>query len=184
MKASTVEIIAHAVSIAAAGLIIEEIITYNRSKLKDRVVTTHGTTFNNPGNIEKRRLNANGIWSRDLFRGEVPDGGDERFTSFSTMVYGDRAIGRILKTKYNRDLKTLRQMIYDFTEEPPSQDDNYVEWVSTSAGINPDADMQDYPAEKWAAVIAAIGIYEQGQSWLALNGANVSTWATQGYSMA
>lgn len=179
-----VEVFAHTITIVAAAFLVDAVLTYKRSMYKEQVVTTNGRTFNNPGNIEKRKL-INGKWSRNLFRGEVSDGGDARFTSFVDMKRGYRAIARILKTKYNRGLKTLQAMISDYSPEADGNDvAAYVEHVAVMADVDPNKDMNEYPGAKWADVIEAIAVHEQGQSWLALYGDKMDEWALQGYNMA
>jgi len=167
---------AHAVSILAAAFIIRELLMYNGSKFSEKIPTAAGG-FNNPGNIEKPR-------GRDTFRGEIVLEDGSRFTSFKSMAHGYRAIKKILKTKYKRGLVTLQQMISDYAPvEDGNNPENYASWVATSAGINKNTDMATYSDTLWQEVVKAIGVYEQGQDWVAANGGNMTAWVSDGFSM-
>lgn len=171
----TNKIVAYAIAVLASVYIAHRLLM-NRMSFEEKIPTAAGG-INNPGNIEK----PNG---RDTFRGEIVEDNNSRFTSFKSMAYGYRAIKKILKTKYSNGLKTLRQMIGSYA---PADDGNnvnaYVAWVSTAANIDADKDMKEYSDSIWEDVVKAIGVYEQGQAWLAMYGAQNSTWVHDGFQL-
>lgn len=173
---NTNKVIAFAISILAGAFITYRFVKYNSMAFDEQIPTAAGGV-NNPGNIEK----PNG---RDTFRGEIVKDDGSRFTSFKSMAHGYRAIKKILKTKYSKGLKTLREMIASYA---PAEDNNnvgaYVAWVSTAANVDPDKDMDTYAPQVWEDVVKAIGVHEQGQEWLALYGSMNSTWVHDGVNM-
>lgn len=173
----TNKVVAYAVAVLAGGAIAYLIYDYNRMHTFEERIPTAGGGINNPGNIEKPQ-------GRSTFRGEIVEDNDSRFTSFKSMAYCYRAIKRILKTKYSRGLKTLRDMIADYA---PADDGNnvdaYVSWVATAANVNADRDMNEYGDAVWEDVIKAIGVFEQGQTWLAQYGSQNSEWVHDGFQL-
>lgn len=171
------KVVAYTVITLAGAFIGYRLFFYKDMTFEERIPTAAGG-INNPGNIEKPD------GQRSTFRGEILEDNDSRFTSFKSMAFGYRAIKKILKTKYERGLKTLRQMIASYA---PAEDGNnveaYVQSVSAAANISPDMDMGNYSDDVWQHVVEAIGNHEQGATWQMQYAANISTWVNDGFSL-
>lgn len=68
---------------------------------------------------------------------------DKNFVVFSDPVYSIRAGFRILKSYQNRGLKTLRQMISTFAPSNENDTENYINFVASKSGVNPDKALTD-----------------------------------------
>lgn len=114
---------------------------------------SRGLRNNNPGNI---RLSAT------QWEGQVPAAQqtDREFVQFISPEYGIRAMARILNNYMARGLNTITSMIS--TWAPPSENDTiaYINDVSDSTGIDPNA-----PVDPSAipGIIASIIDHENGQ---------------------
>lgn len=93
------------------------------------MTAARGMRNNNPGNIEK---------SDTKWLGEV-DGTDDRFCTFSSMVYGCRALIKTLqtyRTKYG--LSTVREIIRRWAPSEENDTRSYVLSVASSIQRAPD----------------------------------------------
>lgn len=102
----------------------------NTSKAKTMPASgsgARGCRNNNPGNIRK---------SGDVFKGEILPSTDPAFKQFSSILYGYRAIFKILNTGLSQGENTIRKII---TAYAPPQDYNntelYIKRVSEATGI-------------------------------------------------
>ena len=92
---------------------------------------TRGIRNNNPGNIRK---------SSDRWRGLAAEQPDAEFFTFTTPIYGIRALGKVLRNYQTRHgLKTVREIINRWA--PPSENitSAYVAAVAAQTGIPADA---------------------------------------------
>lgn len=124
---------------------------------------TRGERNKNPGNIDR-----NGI----AWKGMSPDqSGDSRFVVFTDVVWGIRAIAKVLLS-YSRvypqdtpqDIDTVREVINRWA--PPNENNTgaYVSAVSNAVGCEPD-DIIDVTDEGvMRALVAAIIKHENGRN--------------------
>ena len=112
-----------------------------------------GYRNNNPCNIRK---------SPQKFVGEV-DGIDKSFKTFSTMAYGFRAGFVILRTyirKYKLD--TIEKIINRWAPPSENDTDNYINFVSIKANIDPYDTIYFIP-DDMIPIILAMAWMENGQ---------------------
>lgn len=113
-----------------------------------------GLRNNNPGNIRK---------NSDVFQGEKTPSGDRSFKQFKTMVYGYRAIFKILSNYYrNYQLKTIRQLIGRWAPENENNTTAYVATVSKSSSIPADDPININDREQMIRIVAAMSEVENG----------------------
>lgn len=87
-----------------------------------------GIRNNNPGNIVK---------SRDAWEGATGD--DGTFVKFTTAELGIRALGRNLRTYYNRDnIRTIQTILSKYTDDPIEK---YMEFLEKRTGKKRDEDL-------------------------------------------
>jgi len=118
----------------------------------ENMITSRGIRNNNPGNI---RL-SNTTWQGQVPAAQQTDGS---FIQFISPEYGIRAIAKIMDSYAARGLNTVQSIINRWA--PPTENDTgaYVQAVSNSMGVDPNAAISraDYPA-----LIAAIINHENG----------------------
>ncbi len=99
---------------------------------ENELIQTAGNAFNNPGNIRKTEVS----WSHEL------QGVDSAFESFESMVYGYRAMIRLLRTYYNEyGLKTLAEMIAKYAPASENNTQSYISFVAENSPYPADQDM-------------------------------------------
>ena len=109
---------------------------------------------NNPANIRYNPLNN---WV-----GQV--GNDGGFVVFDSPHNGTRAQFKLLRTYISRGYDTLSEIIARYA--PPSENDtsNYINYVSATTGINPDARLVFSDNVKMERIATAMQIMESGDS--------------------
>lgn len=91
--------------------------------------TVRGIRNNNWLNIKYNKANVwNGQTGQD----------DKGFAVFSDPVYSIRAGFKIFNSYKGRGLNTLRKVITTFAPPSENKTDNYVNYVASKAGVNPD----------------------------------------------
>lgn len=97
-------------------------------------MVTRGVRNCNPGNI---RL-SNGI----PFKGEVPST-DKSFRQFESMVYGIRALMKLLQTYYHSyKLTTVRAIISRYAPSTENRTDKYIDFVCELMHVESDTILQ------------------------------------------
>lgn len=120
----------------------------------NRKQTPRGLRNNNPGNI---RINS------DMFRGEVRPSRDKSFKQFESVVYGYRAMFKILQNYHTRyALTTIRQMITRWAPEKENNTAAYIEAVSDYAGISADDPININDREQMIRIVAGMSKVENG----------------------
>lgn len=115
---------------------------------------SRGLDNRNPGNIRR---------SRTRYKGEVRPSRDAAFKEFESVEWGYRAMFVLLYTYRKRNgCNTLRKMIGRYA--PPSENDtgSYLRFVSSSAGISPDVQVDTSDRRTMVAVVAAMSHIENG----------------------
>jgi hypothetical protein len=113
-----------------------------------------GLRNNNPGNI---RINS------DLFQGEIRPSKDKSFKQFETMVYGYRAIFKILRSYYNNyHFDTIRKMITRWAPPKENHTEKYIKTVSEYAGIPADDPIDINNREMMIRIVAGMSKVENG----------------------
>lgn len=113
-----------------------------------------GLRNNNPGNI---RINS------DLFQGEIRPSKDKSFKQFETMVYGYRAIFKILRSYYNNyHFDTIRKMITRWAPPKENHTEKYIKTVSEYAGIPADDPININNREMMIRIVAGMSKVENG----------------------
>jgi hypothetical protein len=117
-------------------------------------VAIRGERNNNPGNIDKEP---------EPFQGEVP-GSDSRFCTFSTPVYGIRAIAVLVLAYYqNHGLNTIQGIINRWAPSVENNTSAYVTDVCNRVGAAPtDVIAVDDP-EVLEKIVTAIIWHENGR---------------------
>lgn len=113
-----------------------------------------GLRNNNPGNI---RINS------DLFQGEIRPSKDKSFKQFETMVYGYRAIFKILRSYYNNyHFDTIRKMITRWAPPKENHTEKYIKTVSEYAGIPADDPIDINNREMMIRIVVGMSKVENG----------------------
>lgn len=117
---------------------------------------TCGERNNNPGNI---RPGSN--WQG--MTGTAECGSSGTFVVFSDPVYGIRAIGKDLLTKYSRGLNTVAKIITVYA--PPSENltGAYISSVSRAIGVGPDTPLNLHDPYTLGGFVKAIIAHENGR---------------------
>lgn len=116
---------------------------------------TRGMRNNNPGNIRH---------SSDKFQGEV-ESTDKSFKKFKSMIYGYRALIKILQnyeTKYG--CNTIRKIINRWAPNNENNTDSYVKYVSENSGYGPDEVIDMHNKEVAIKITRAIS-NEENSGW-------------------
>ena len=108
--------------------------------------------YNNPGNLE---ANPTGP-----FDGETEEkyGEDNRFATFSSPVYGLRALGKDLTTKINRGLTTVRSILEVYAPNNENKTEKYIKFVENKIG------KQDVTRNDIRDLIVAITTFENDKA--------------------
>lgn len=109
-----------------------------------------GLRNNNPLNIKSSKANK--------WLGE--SGSDGTFVIFTDPVYGLRAGFKILATYSDRGLNTIRQIIGSFAPHTENETENYINFVSSKTGINPDSVVSK---KDYSKIISAMVQMETGK---------------------
>jgi len=117
---------------------------------------SRGLINKNPGNIRNNHI---------LFRGEVRPSKDKAFKQFESMVYGYRAIFKILKYYSNHyKINTIKWMISRWA--PPYDGDNdteaYIQFVCDKVGIGPNDLVDVDNKDMMVKFVSAISKVENG----------------------
>lgn len=117
-------------------------------------MATRGERNNNPGNINKEIT---------PFKGEIP-GDDSRFCSFSSPVFGIRAIAVVLLTYYHKhNLRTVQGIINRWAPSSENDSDSYVADVAKRVGVDPEEEIEvDHP-DTLEKLVSAIIFHENGE---------------------
>ncbi len=116
-------------------------------------MTTRGERNNNPGNINKGQG----------FKGEV-EGNDSRFATFSTPVFGIRAIAKILVTySTTHGIKTIAGAISRWAPSSENNTAAYVADIVARTGIPGDQVIDFQDPEILDKVVTAIIWHENGE---------------------
>jgi hypothetical protein len=129
----------------------------------------------NPGNI---RLDPGITW-QGAVAGDDPD-----FVTFSSFVWGVRAMGKILLSYRERDgISTLRGMVTRWA--PPSENNtsSYLSDMSKFVGISPD-EVLPSPLDKATLLLLVRGFCWQENGRAACEGVLLTTDLTQGAALA
>jgi hypothetical protein len=129
----------------------------NRSAIASTVIdytTPRGLRNNNPGNIVKSSLK---------LKNEIP-GNDATYRTFKTMADGYTALFELLAIYIANGYNTIRKMFAHYESGSPKSDiDNYVNYVSSTTGINPDAVLSMSQTANILAIAKAISQKENGK---------------------
>ena len=108
--------------------------------------------YNNPGNIE----------AGQNFDGETEEkyGEDNRFATFSSPVYGLRALGKDLTTKINRGLTTVRSILEVYAPNDENKTERYIKFVENKIG------KQDVTRNDIRDLIVAITTFENEKAFV------------------
>lgn len=113
-----------------------------------------GLRNNNPGNIRR---------NSDVFQGEKTSS-DKEFKQFKSMVYGYRAVFKILSNYYrNYKLDTIRKMIGRWAPPKENHTEKYIKAVSDYAGIQADDPININDREQMIRIVAGISKVENGR---------------------
>lgn len=117
---------------------------------------TCGERNNNPGNIRP-----GSPWQG--MTGTAKCGSSGEFVVFSSPVYGIRAIGKDLLTKYSRGLDTVRKIINVYA--PPSENltGSYISAVAKALGVGPDSPLNLTEPHTLIGFVRAIIQHENGR---------------------
>lgn len=115
---------------------------------------SRGLRNNNPGNIRN---------SPTKWQGEKTPSTDAAFKQFISMVYGYRAMLKLLQnySKLN-GCRTIRQMINRWAPPCENHTDNYIRSVSQGAGISEDAPVNVNDRNLMCRIAAAMSRVENG----------------------
>ena len=115
-------------------------------------MATRGVRNFNPGNI---RL-SNGV----PFKGEVPSS-DKSFRQFESMVYGIRALMKLLQTYYHTyNLITVRAIISRYAPSNENRTDKYIDFVCEYMHVGSDSVLQLTVPSVLFSLVSAICEYE------------------------
>ena len=115
-------------------------------------MVTRGVRNCNPGNI---RL-SNGV----PFVGEIPSS-DKSFRQFKSMVYGIRALIKLLLIYYHTyNLLTVRAIISRYAPSTENRTDMYIDYVSGHMHTEPDTILQLTVPSVLFSLVCAICAYE------------------------
>lgn len=114
------------------------------------MVGPRGIRNNNPGNI---RLTA------DRWQGMAAEQNDASFVQFTSPEYGIRAMVIILEKYRRTGRNSVRKIITRWAPATENDTDAYINFVSSSVGVDPDEKLTDADMSK---LIAAIIKHENG----------------------
>ena len=115
-------------------------------------MATRGVRNFNPGNI---RL-SNGV----PFKGEVPSS-DKSFRQFNSIVYGIRALMKLLLTYYRTyHCLTVRAIISRYAPSIENRTDKYIDYVCEHMHVEPDTILQLNVPYVLFSLVSAICEYE------------------------
>ena len=125
--------------------------TAKKAKAKSPAVP-RGIRNNNPGNIEI---------TGDVWVGQVANGREKRYVTFSDPLYGIRAIYRVLYSYSRRGVYRLDEIIATWAPNTENNTTAYINHVAERLAVAPDAQMT---RDWWPALAAAITLHENGQN--------------------
>lgn len=108
---------------------------------------------NNPGNI---RLSASNNW-----KGKKADNTDGSYEQFDNMVWGARAMIRILLTYMGRGQNTIEQIIRQYAPPVENQTAQYIAYVAKRTGLGPHIHLKP-EKETLRAIVKAMTRVETG----------------------
>lgn len=118
-------------------------------------MSARGIRNNNPGNIRK---------GKDKWQGAIGPQNDKAFVTFDSMVWGIRAMARILIVQYfdKRNLNTVTKIINRWA--PPLENDTkaYISAVSRSMGKGPNEKLDLHKFDDLCRLIHGIIEHENG----------------------
>lgn len=123
---------------------------------------SRGLINNNPGNIKINYDLSGKEITNDLFKNEIRPSSDIPFRQFKSMVYGYRAMFKILFTYNKNGYDTISKAINRWA--PPGENPtlSYVISVSESAGINENTKINRHSKEQMTAIVRAMSAFENG----------------------
>lgn len=118
-------------------------------------MTTRGLRNKNPGNLEKTAV----PWD-----GEIRPGEDDRFCQFESMVFGCRALIRVLVTYHEKHgLSTVREMISRFAPSTENNTFSYMKHVASAIARDIDEKIPfDTDPTYYLAIAKVIARHENG----------------------
>jgi len=127
------------------------------------IIPTRGERNNNPGNIERV--------PHTIWKGQSPDQvGDSRFVIFTSMVWGVRALAKILLTYSHlypegnpKDIDTVAEIISRWA---PSSENNtiaYIQAVAKEVGVSAHDEIDITNQDTMEKLVTAIIRHENGR---------------------
>ena len=127
-------------------------------------MTSRGIRNNNPGNIRITSTNWQGLSKNQT---------DSAFLVFSDMVYGCRALLKVIKTYYTqRGCTTIRSIINRYAPPVENNTESYINHVAQKCGVSPDENIK-LSKENHLILAKAIAKHENGSD---ANLISESTW--------
>ena len=107
---------------------------------------------NNPGNIEK---------GKNKWIGEIESDGS-RFATFKNLVFGYRAMIKLIQTYISRGNNTISKIIPIYA--PPSENptENYIQFVTSASGIPRNEPLEKSDLERIGKIVLAMSVFEHG----------------------
>lgn len=116
-------------------------------------MSSRGIRNNNPGNIRHSKANN--------WQGAAKEQPDKSFVSFTSEVYGIRAIARLLISyQDNLTLWTIRQLITRWAPPTENVTKRYIDFVAEHAGMKADQKLDMHKYEHLRKVVEGIIDYE------------------------
>ena len=112
---------------------------------------SRGLRNNNPGNI--RRTNTQ-------WEGMSPTQNDPSYITFTTMIYGVRAMVRVLDNYRKRGLDTVRDIIGTWAPPNENNTEKYIQDVARKLGVGPDDGIDTADRDTMIELVHAITIHE------------------------
>lgn len=127
-------------------------------------IKPRGVRNNNPLNIRESSSDTT------AWEGERTTDDDPQFEEFTTVPYGYRAAARTVRTYRNKyGLNTIRGIVTRWAPNNENETENYISFVSTELGMNPDSIIDVYNAEMCAKLIFTMSVMENGRGWFTLD---------------
>lgn len=137
------------------------LISFRKPIKKEMEKLTRGYRNNNPGNIEKTFKDKEKT-IQTLWKGEVKNGNDKRFKTFSSMEFGYRAIFVLLREYINKNYDTIEKIISRYAPPVENITEAYIQTIENITGIGKKEKINFGDSELIKKFVAGISLHENG----------------------